>query len=444
MVYPTTLVHEATTKRILDLLNLYPKNLNLEPSFQRQSVWSERDRAKLIDSIIRNYPIPAIFLYKREKDGHLVFDVLDGKQRLESIFMFIGAIRGKRFRTKTQIPGDVSEEWLDWSILQKRQRQSLITGYKIPVIEVDGEPGDVINVFVRINSTGKALTGQEKRHAKFHTSPFLKEATRLAGRFQSYFLTNGIFSQGELSRMKHIEPLCELLLSVIQGDVLNKKTALDRVMESKSVDGRQLGKASRIVVTTLNRIVKLFPKIGTTRFRQVTDFYSLAVLFSRFEQEGFVLTDRRMNTLAWDLLREFGTQVDSVRELQRKARGAKPEQELYREYLLTVSQMTDDVSQRRKRQKILHDILGSLFAKKDSQRGFTPEQRRIIWNTSANRVCAYAGGCKTQLTWNDFQIDHINPHSHGGRSQIENAALMCGVHNRMKGNKAPGKKFKAG
>jgi hypothetical protein len=42
---------------------------------------------------------------------------------------------------------------------------------------------------------------------------------------------------------------------------------------------------------------------------------------------------------------------------------------------MTVSQMTDDVSQRRKCEQILRGILGSLFARKDSQRGFTSEQR---------------------------------------------------------------------
>jgi hypothetical protein len=57
-----------------------------------------------------------------------------------------------------------------------------------------------------------------------------------------------------------------------------------------------------------------------------------------------------------DLLRMFTTRVDEVRELQRKAKGARPDQELYREYLITVSQMTDDVSQRRKREQILGNV----------------------------------------------------------------------------------------
>jgi 5-methylcytosine-specific restriction endonuclease McrA len=431
---PNAISHRTTTKNILDLIFLYEhENLNLEPGFQRQSVWTLRDRANLIDTILRNYPLPAIFLHKREENGNLVYDVIDGKQRLESIFMFTGAMKN-RFSVHTQLTPESEIEWVDWTLLKRKDMQPRITGYEIPVVEVDGEIGDIINVFIRINSTGKALTSQEQRHAKYFNSPFLKEAARVAKRYERYFLENGIFSSGLISRMKHIELICELMLSVSQGDVLNKKSALDRVMAASSFDGRQLSKSSRMVISTLNRIHQMFPHLKSTRLRQMTDFYSLAVLIGKFEQEKLILTNRRRNRLAWDLLQAFSTQVDTVRELQRKAKTIPPDLALYRDYLLTVSQMTDDVSQRRKREQILRGVLESLFAKRDSQRGFTTEQRRIIWNTTGNRMCAYPG-CKRKLTWDDFTIDHIKPHSKGGRSQLRNAALMCREHNSSKGNR---------
>lgn len=434
MLGTASIRHKTATQSILNLMNLYERgNLNLEPGFQRQSVWNDRDRAKLIDSILRNYPLPAIFLYKREDGGDLVFDVIDGKQRLESIFMFSGLMRG-RFGTRTQLPGSELVEWVDRGTLRRKGLNHLFEGYEIPVVEVDGELGEIIDIFVRINSTGKALTQQEKRHARYYNSPFLKEAARLANRFESFLRDTGIFSVGQLSRMKHVELMAELMLSLAQGDVLNKKTALDRVMKTSSFDGRQLGKASRMVTGTLNRIRRMFPNLKSTRLRQVTDFYTVAVLIGKFEQEGLILTDRKRNRLAWDLLQAFATRVDEVRELQRRAKGARPDQEIYRDYLLTVSQMTDDVNQRRKRETILSNILRSLFARKDAQRGFSAEQRRIMWNTAALRTCVHSG-CTNKLTWDDFTIDHINPYSKGGRSQLENAALMCRVHNSAKGNR---------
>lgn len=137
--------------------------------------------------------------------------------------------------------------------------------------------------------------------------------------------------------MKHVELICELMLSLVQNGVLNKKAALDRVMDAKSFDGRQLKKASRMVTTTLNRVRRMFPHLKVTRLRQVTDFYALVVLIGKFEHEGLILIDRRRNRLAWELLQAFAIQVDEVRELQRKVRGARPGQELYREIFLRCS-----------------------------------------------------------------------------------------------------------
>jgi 5-methylcytosine-specific restriction endonuclease McrA len=95
-------------------------------------------------------------------------------------------------------------------------------------------------------------------------------------------------------------------------------------------------------------------------------------------------------------------------------------------------QATDEYGQRKARGAILKGLLGSLFAKKDSQRGFTSEQRRLLWNSSTTRKCE---SCGRVLSWSDFTLDHIDPHSKGGRSRIENAALMCRSCNSSKGNR---------
>ena len=104
----------------------------------------------------------------------------------------------------------------------------------------------------------------------------------------------------------------------------------------------------------------------------------------------------------------------------------------YRDYLMTVSQMTDDVSQRRQREKILRAVIGSVFSSRDSQREFTPEQRRLRWNSSVTKSCSE---CGVKLTWGNFSVDHVDPHSRGGRSELDNAALVCQSCNSSKGNR---------
>src|SRR5436190_17928856 len=122
------ITYEPGSKTIIDLIHLYSSNrLNLNPGFQRKSVWTEKDRRLLIDSIVRNYPLPAIFLYKRKDiNGGIVFDVIDGKQRIESILMFIGKMRGNRFESKVPIPHEDDEIWVDWNYLKKKNLKYLI------------------------------------------------------------------------------------------------------------------------------------------------------------------------------------------------------------------------------------------------------------------------------------------------------------------------------
>lgn len=428
------LTHQQNSKTIQDLVNLYVKgHLNLEPGFQRKSVWKQQDRAKLMDSIIRNYPLPAIFLYRNQRDGDVVYDVIDGKQRIESFLMFMGHKQG-RFETKTQLPGDDEVKGVTWNQLCKWKKQYIITGYLLPVIEVDGEFGDIVEVFVRINSTGKALTGQEKRHAKYYKSAFLKEAARVATKFQNYFLAMGVMGTSQISRMKHVELICELMLSIQKGDPINKKSALNNIMADSGVDMRQVGRGTRLTIAALNRVRRMFPRLNTTRFVKITDFYTLITLIAKFEQEGLILTDRRRNRLAWDMLRVFSSKVDDLREKLKKVQIVGTEQDLYRQYLLTVMQGTDEVNQRRLRESILRGLLESLFAKKDAQRIFSSAQRRIIWNTTADRRCQNPK-CKKRLVWDDFTIDHIDPYIKGGRTRLENAALMCRSCNSAKGKR---------
>lgn len=105
----------------------------------------------------------------------------------------------------------------------------------------------------------------------------------------------------------------------------------------------------------------------------------------------------------------------------------------FRHEQMKISQMTDDISQRRQREKLLRGIIGSVFASRDGQRGFTPEQRRLLWSSSADKKCKE---CGIKLSWGNFSVDHVDPHSRGGRSALENAALVCHPCNSSKGNRA--------
>jgi uncharacterized protein with ParB-like and HNH nuclease domain len=204
-------------------------------------------RSKAATAIHHRYPLPSIFLYERRQKGGVVYDVIDGKQRLETILMFTRQGRFKRdaFNVKLDIKGEL--DYYDWLALKNKHQDvyhSLLT-YKIQTAEVNGDLAEIVDLFVRINSTGKPLTSGEKRNARFYHSAFLKAANQLVNQFRSYLLRQNIFSEGQLDRMKGTELLSELLMSIHHGGIINKKTSLDRAIGNEAVNLNTLGRLTR-------------------------------------------------------------------------------------------------------------------------------------------------------------------------------------------------------
>jgi uncharacterized protein with ParB-like and HNH nuclease domain len=69
--------------------------LELNPPYQRRPVWKTKQRTLLISSIFNGIPIPAIILHKHidKRKSKDIYDVLDGKQRVETILHFIDLLQ---------------------------------------------------------------------------------------------------------------------------------------------------------------------------------------------------------------------------------------------------------------------------------------------------------------------------------------------------------------
>ena len=414
------------------MLMFRSKQINLQPGFQRKSVWSDMDRKRLIQSIVSNYPVPCIFLYKREHKGWLIYDVIDGKQRLETIFMFVrlGRFKSKSFEAKLDL-GDGLDNygWRDICRHYFKTRSDLL-GYKISTVEVTGDLAQIIDLFCRINSTGKRLTSGEKRHARFYDSPFLAEAQWLLEKHKWYFLDYGILSQSQLDRMKGTELVAEILMSLHQGGIINKKTSLDRAIGNESINGNTLGKLSREFTSALNLIKKIFPNIHQTRFANTVDFYTLFLLIWEFSQKDFILTERRRNEIAERILRKLSTGVDELRQAAREGRPMRQVNKLCQDYLPTVLGDTDSAATRERRATIVRGLLAPLFDFKHDKRAFSAEQRRVLWNRDERPLCRI---CHKPISWEDVTVDHVKAWSRGGATTITNAQIAHRGCNSRKG-----------
>ena len=411
------------------------RQINLDPGFQRRSVWTTNDRRLLVQSIVAGYPLPSVFLYRRVRNGRLIYDVIDGKQRLESIYMFtrIGRFKGDAFDVKLELGEGTL--WYDWATIKRyfRECRAAFESYKLQTVEVTGELSDIVDLFVRINSTGKRLTSGEKRHAKYYTSPFLKEAERLVGRFRKYLESTRVLSPAQIDRMKGTELFAEILMSLQNGGPINKKTSLDRAIGNDAVNAHTLGRLAREFTRTLNLIKRMFPDLKQTRLRNSAEFYSLFLLVWEMDREKFVLTEKRRNRMAFELLRRLSTGVDELRDRLRRAQLVKAGQRLFADYLLTVQGDTDSSANRERRRDILKGVVWSIFDRKDANRAFSSEQRRIIWHTDEKKRCVR---CGRNLTWAEFSVDHIKAWSRGGTTNLKNAKPMHRACNSSKGARA--------
>lgn len=428
-------------KRLREFSKLYREGrLNLEPAFQRRSVWTKRDRQRLVTSVFDGIPLPSVYLYKRIGEaGFVEYDVIDGKQRLESLLLFAGegplVASEPPLRFRGDLDGRLPEALRSWEELVPALRKEF-RNTKLPVITVSGELREVAELFVRINSTGKKLTGQEKRHAFYEHSNVLRVATKLAEDHRAYFVGHRIFSLAQMSRMAHIEFATELMLYAASHTHPNKKQKLDGIIKGELIDGPQCKQAAAEVGQALKVAVVLLPDLKTTRFKQRADFYTLVCGLIQTKAEGQVVTahDAQRNDLAGELLRGFALGVEEVSELSGKAKPIPPGYGDHTNYLMTVKEGTDSATQRQKRAKILIEaVLAGVFDEQDVQRKFSAQQRRILWHRSLDKTCAI---CARRITkWEDMHADHVQAYVKGGKTTLGNGAITHKHCNQRKGAK---------
>ncbi len=208
-------------------LNKYDFNA----SYQRKSnVWAEDKKSFLIDSILKNYPIPAIFMRPIvDENGKTKYDIVDGKQRLQAIVSFV---EGK-------IP--LTTYFAEDGFLDEEVRQSAenIAGKKFEDIKNEKQNGDYVkqfwtyalqieylyeddldlvsSVFDRLNRNGEPLNPQELRNAKYSTTPLLKLIQKLS---ETTFLKDKL-ERLKIERMEDEEFVSELLFLVLNGQTLD-------------------------------------------------------------------------------------------------------------------------------------------------------------------------------------------------------------------------------
>jgi hypothetical protein len=187
------------------------KKLVLNPHFQRGSVWTTPAKVFLIDTILRDLPMPKLYLRTQinAKLKTSYREVVDGQQRLKAILDF--ASDNLRLSKRA---GEF--EGLRYSTLSE-DLQTKFLSYPIAVDQlINAADDDVLEVFARLNSYTVTLNDPEKRHARFQGG--FKWAVRsTAQRWGHLFDRLGTFTIRDRVRMLDDSLVAEMFIVAIDG-----------------------------------------------------------------------------------------------------------------------------------------------------------------------------------------------------------------------------------
>ncbi|RLT35046.1 MAG: DUF262 domain-containing protein [Chloroflexi bacterium] len=166
---------DAYAMSIGEIVSMYKSGeLDIHPEFQRYFRWTAQQKSRLIESILLGIPLPSIFVSQRE-DG--VWDVIDGLQRLSTLFEFMGEWRDESGQVRTApallatayLPALAGKYWEN----EDDEGQSLTNAQRlaikrsklaINIIKKESDPGTKYELFQRLNTGGTQLTPQEVRN----------------------------------------------------------------------------------------------------------------------------------------------------------------------------------------------------------------------------------------------------------------------------------------
>lgn len=188
--------------------------LNLNPPYQRKSVWMPKDKRFFLDTVLNNYPCPAIYLQKHTDEHYkTTYNVIDGKQRLTTVIEF--------YTNKIRLPDDLGDVTLNnkkWSEIDDDKVKKSFLNYSFSVETLDSLDYTGWNtVFDRLNRNAKTLSHQELRHARFD-GWLINRAEQEAE--HPFWKEIKISSTSKARRMKDVEFISILILVILEGEIV--------------------------------------------------------------------------------------------------------------------------------------------------------------------------------------------------------------------------------
>jgi hypothetical protein len=412
--------------------------LAINPEYQRGSVWKEPQRKKLIDSVLRGYPLPLIYLHVKKVESITLtgipstsekYEVIDGQQRIDSLYAYWKG-QFKLFDPEkddkiARFPKFIKDTPCDWGgcsyddLTDELKKKFNSTELAFVSIKTDNED-EARDLFIRLQS-GTPLNDQEKRDAwpGGYTEFVLKFAGKRNNnlKYPGHDFFNNWVKKGHKLNLDpddkkdsgQLRKLCAGL-----GMLYFKRTDEHWMdLNLKNIDDfyyQNLDlKMNDPKVERFNKLLNLALKcLNGYKGKKLDDhevYHIILLLDGLFDDytEGWVAN--------------FQTALDAFRKGYVSAKQQKSGEYFMQYAMLTrVSASTSATIRTRHNffTKKMYEHLKPIL--KDKTRLFGKLEREILYY-KYDKKCQE---CKQEIAWDDLEIHHVEQHQHGGKTILDN------------------------
>lgn len=254
------------------------EELVLSPKFQRRSVWSEKAKSYLIDTVIRGLPISKIFMrYDVDLETRKsIREIVDGQQRIEAILLFlrdgfkISKVHNKSYGGKyfTELPEDT---------------RRAILKFNISVDIIHGTETQILDIFARLNTYTVKLNAQELLNAKYFGA-FKQVVYSLGYQFKNFWVNNRVITEREVARMGEAQLASELAILILSG--IQDRKAIATYYDNYDDEFKEAGKTKKDFKQNMEIISQIFDRrLKDSSFRKKPLFYSLFGVINKLRKE---------------------------------------------------------------------------------------------------------------------------------------------------------------
>ncbi len=285
----------ATNKRVRELINLVKEEKIIpRPEFQRRLVWTQKDKDRFLDTVLKGLPFPEIYLADGEVDlesGEGSQLLVDGLQRISTLIQYFEG--SSELRVQTVPP---------YNALSNDEKRDYLQ-YEVAVRDLGTVTRDmIVDVFQRINATKYSLNDIEINNAVYDGA--LKHYAAEVGEGE-FFKINAVFNSTDYKRMGDLRFALSVVGTYITG-YFNRDDAFEDLLNRYNDDFPVKGEIDQ----RLGRVLAFIEECG---FANNSRVWKKADLFTLLVELDLILNHHKVDvqpSFAVEALGKFYKEVD--------------------------------------------------------------------------------------------------------------------------------------